>query len=71
MIVNSTKIKNNFGKYLELASEQEIVITKNGSAVARLIGMEAQKKTLSEQLRGIIPAGVDEKSLKAERMSRH
>ena len=71
MIVNSTEVQNNFGKYLELASGQEIVITKNGTAVARLIGIGMQKKSLSDQLRGIIPADVDEKSIKAERMSRY
>ena len=71
MIVNSTKVQNNFGKYLELASRQEIVITKNGTAVARLIGTGVQKKSLSEQLRGIIPSDVDEKSIKAEKVSRH
>jgi prevent-host-death family protein len=71
MIVNSTEIQNNFSKYLDLALGQEIVITKNGTAVARLIGMDAQNKSLSEQLRGIIPADVDEKSIRAEKMSRH
>ena len=71
MIVNSTEVQNNFGRYLELASGQEIVITKNGTAVARLIGIGVQEKSLSEQLRGIIPADVDDKSIKAERMSRH
>jgi len=69
--VNSTEVQNNFGKYLELASGQEIVITKNGTAVARLIGIEIQKKPLSEQMRGIIPSDVDEKLIKAERLSRH
>jgi prevent-host-death family protein len=70
MIASSTDVQNNFGKYLELASGQEIVITKNGSAVARLIGMKVQKKSLSEQLRGIIPADVDEEAVKTERMAR-
>lgn len=69
MTVKSTEIQNNFGKYLELAGEQEIVITRNGTAVARLIGIHSQDKSLSEQLRGIIPVGTDEKSLKAERLS--
>jgi prevent-host-death family protein len=71
MIVNSTEVQNDFNKYLNLASGQEIVITKNGTAVARLIGIEVQSKSLSEQLRGIIPADVDEKSIKAEMRSRH
>ena len=71
MIVNSTDIQNNFGKYLELASGQEIVITRNGTAVARLIGMGKQENSISKQLRGIIPADADEEAAKNERMSRH
>ena len=68
MIVSSTDIQNNFGKYLDMASEQEIMITKNGTAVARLIGIRMQKTSISEQLRGIIPANVGEKAIKDERM---
>ncbi|MCL1918389.1 MAG: type II toxin-antitoxin system prevent-host-death family antitoxin [Peptococcaceae bacterium] len=71
MIVTSTDIQNNFGKYLELASDQEIVITKNGSAVARLVGIKVREKSFSEQLRGIIPFHVDEEQIKSERMERH
>jgi prevent-host-death family protein len=69
MIASSTDVQNNFGKYLELAAGQEILITGNGAAVARLIGIKIQEKSLSEQLRGIIPADVDEKAIKDERMS--
>ena len=71
MVVNSTELQNNLSKYLELASVQEIVITKDGAAVARLTGLGMGKKSLAEQLRGIIPTDVDEESIKAERMSRH
>jgi prevent-host-death family protein len=70
MIVSSTDVQNNFGKYLELASSREIVITKNGNAVARLIGIKTPEKSLSEQLRGIIPADVDERAVKGERLLR-
>jgi prevent-host-death family protein len=70
MIVSSTDIQNNFGKYLEMATGQEIFITKNGTVVARLIGMKVEKKSLSEQLRGIIPVDIDEKAIKDERMAR-
>jgi hypothetical protein len=42
MIVNSTEVQNNFGKYPEPAARQKIVIviviTKNGRAGARLDG---------------------------------
>ena len=70
MIVNSTDIQNNFGKYLELASGQEIVITRNGTAVARLIGIKETVSFLSDRLVGIIPCDVDEKDAKDERLAR-
>ena len=70
MIVSSTDIQNNFGKYLEMAAGQEIIITRNGTAIARLIGMKRQKKTISEQLRGILPVDIDENAIKDERMAR-
>ena len=61
----STEVQNNFSKYLELSSEQEIDITKNGTAVARLFGIGIQNKPLSEQMRGLIYFNVDEKLIKA------
>ena len=70
MIVNSTDVQNNFGKYLELASGQEIVITRNGTAVARLIGIKETASFLSDRLVGIIPSDVDEKTAKEERLVR-
>ena len=70
MIVNSTEVQNNFGKYLELASQQEIVITKNGQAVARLLGADKTVSFLSERLVGIIPENVDEDALKGEHLRR-
>lgn len=36
MIVTSTEIKNNFGKYIRLAAKEDIIITKNGRKVGRL-----------------------------------
>ncbi len=71
MLVSSTEVQNNFGRYLEMASGEEVIITKNGAAVARLIGIGLQEKSLSERLRGIIPADFNEEAVKDERMSRH
>jgi prevent-host-death family protein len=70
MIVSSTEVQNNFGKYLDIASGQEILITRNGTAVARLIGIKLAEKSLSEQLRGILPTDIDENAIKDERMKR-
>ncbi|MDR2735005.1 MAG: type II toxin-antitoxin system Phd/YefM family antitoxin [Spirochaetota bacterium] len=71
MIVNSTDMQNNFGKYLDLASAQEIIITKNGQPVARLLGMGKTVSFLSDSLLGLVPCNVDAKSAKAERLKKH
>lgn len=44
MKVNSTEIKNNFGKYLRLSAKEDIVITKNGRDVAKLVSYEEGTK---------------------------
>ena len=70
MIVSSTEVQNNFGKYVELALGQEIVITKNGSPVARLLGMNETVSFLSDRLVGLVPCDVDEDEEKTERLMR-
>ena len=70
MIVKSTDVQNNFGKYLGIASGQEVVITKNGLPVARLIGMKDAISFLSDRLVGIVPSNVDEDEAKSERLTR-
>lgn len=70
MLVNSTEVQNNFGKYLDLASGQEIVITRNGLPIARLIGVENSISFLSDRLVGLVPSDTDEKSARDERLAR-
>ena len=36
MIVKSTEIKNNFGRYLKLLDNESIIITRNGNPVAKI-----------------------------------
>ncbi|MCK9525716.1 MAG: type II toxin-antitoxin system Phd/YefM family antitoxin [Limnochordia bacterium] len=45
--VSSTEVQNNFGKYLLLANEQEIIVTRNGQEVACLSGLHAPKSKSS------------------------
>jgi len=72
MLATSTEVQNNFGKYLELASSQngEVVITKNGVPIARLLGMRTTISFLSDSLVGLIPQDVDEDYMKTERLAR-
>jgi prevent-host-death family protein len=70
MLVNSSEVQNNFGKYLDLASDQEIVITRNGLPVARLVGVENTISFLSDRLVGLVPPNVDEKPARDEKLAR-
>jgi prevent-host-death family protein len=70
LVVNSTDLQNNFGKYLELASKQEIVITKKGKPVARLLGMEKTVSFLSDQLVGLVPRDINENKYKDEMLAK-
>jgi len=40
MITSSTDVKNNFGKYIRLAAKEDIIITKNGKEVCKLIAYD-------------------------------
>jgi len=42
MKVNSTELQNNFGKYLMLAAQEDIIITRNGTEMAKLTALDPQ-----------------------------
>ncbi len=37
MVVTATEFKANFGKYLELITKEDILITRNGKTVAKVV----------------------------------
>ncbi|KUG04435.1 hypothetical protein ASZ90_018202 [hydrocarbon metagenome] len=50
MKVNSTEVQNNFGKYLMLAAREDIIITRNGTEIAKLSALDntdAERGTVS------------------------
>ena len=48
MEITATELKLNLGKYLEAANDESIVITKNGKAIAQLIGVRTFTYDFSE-----------------------
>ena len=70
MIATSTEVQNNFGKYIELSSDQEIIITRNGLPVARLVGIDKTINFLSDRLVGLIPHDIDENEVKEGRLAK-
>lgn len=72
MIVTATEFKSNLGKYLEMASEQDVFITKNGKKIARLTSPSINKLSVLDDLVGIIDPQeeLDLDSFREERLSR-
>lgn len=58
--VTATEMQNNFGKYLSMVmSGNEIIITKNGKEVGRLISKDAAITYLTDSLTGVLKGDYD------------
>lgn len=67
IVITSTEIQNNFEKYLSLVmSGQEVIITKNGKEVARLVPKDTAVSCLTDSLTGIIKVSYDLDKVKEE-----
>lgn len=71
MLITATEFKNNIGKYLALASQEDIYITKNGKSVAKLTNTRRDKIEIAKSLFGILPADASLEQAREERLSRH
>lgn len=69
IVVKSTEIQNNFGKYLSLVmSGQEVIITINGKEVGRLVPKDTTVSCLTDSLTGIINGSNDLDKEKEEKL---
>jgi len=54
LTVTSTELKTNLGKYLNLIDKEDIVITRNGRRVAKLVKEEDDKIAILRSIQGIL-----------------
>lgn len=71
LTTTATEMQNNFGKYLNSVIQgQEIIITKNGTPVARIIPQNQAISYLTDSLTGILkeesPKQVKEETLRGK-----
>ncbi len=71
MLITATEFKNNIGKYLALASKEDIYITKNGKSIAKLTNTKQDKIEMAKSLFGILPDDISLEQAREERLSRH
>ena len=68
MQISVSELKANAGKYVAMAEEQDVVITKNGRKVARLTTTKVDKVAVAHSLFGILPSDVNLDVAKEERL---
>ncbi len=70
MSITATELKENLGKYLQMASTEDIFITKNGHVIAKLTSPYQDLVATAKSLAGIIPADITVEEAREERLSR-
>ncbi len=70
MSITATELKSNLGKYLKLAENEDIFITRNGKVVAKLSNPNADRVEMAKSLLGVIPSDITVEEAREERSSR-
>ena len=68
--ITASEFRQNFGKYMELVSVQDYLVTRNGKVVGMWSNPNRDRMSLVESLAGSIHAVVDEAADRKERRSR-
>lgn len=72
MRVTATEFKMNMGKYIELASTENIIITRNGKDVALVTSVEGARRSELRSLQGIISdPNVSREAIREERLGKY
>ena len=67
MRISLSELKNNTSRYVEMADTQDILITKNGKPVAKLVSATFDQVVAMESLSGIISSEIDFETERTER----
>ena len=68
-LITMTDLKNNLKKYCELAQTEDIVITKNGKPLIKLVSAEENKTDIVNRLAGVISLDREPEDILSERYS--
>lgn len=72
MVITATEFKTNFGRYLDMIENEEILITRNGKVVAKVVNPNVSAvDSLSGLLAGKVPDNLDRKSLVDARLEKY
>lgn len=68
----ATEVQNNFGKYLNLVQTGgEVIVSKNGKEIARLVSYDKSVSFLTDSLIGVLKGDYDDKKARTEKMKKY
>ena len=70
MSITATELKLNLSKYLLLAEQEDIFITRNGKVIAKLTSPYQDRVDLAKSLFGILPADMTLEEAREERLNK-
>lgn len=70
MSITATELKNNLGKYLLLAANEDIYITQYGKVVAKLTSPFQERLDIVKSLLGSVPDTMTLEEAKEERLKK-
>lgn len=70
MSITATELKLNLSKYLLLAEQEDIFITRNGKVIAKLTNPYQDRVDLAKSLFGILPADMTLEEAREERLNK-
>ena len=68
MSITATELKKNLGKYLLMAREEDIYVTRNGKMIARLSDPFEDRVKDAKSLAGVIAGGMSLEEAREERL---
>ena len=69
MQISVSELKANAGKFIDLAQEQDVFITKNGKQVAKIVSTKIDKVAAMKSIFGSIPPDIELDKAKEERLT--
>jgi len=70
MPVTTTELKQDLKKYLDLAKKEDVLISRNGKVIARLVSPYKDKVAIAKSLFGVLETDMTLEESKDDRLSR-
>ena len=70
MFITATELKQNLSKYLLLAEQEDVFITRNGKVIAKLTNPHQDRVDMAKSLFGILPKDISAEQAHKERLER-